>query len=304
MNIQEYSSNKKKIIDVALDKYLPSPNTKPGVIHRAMRYAVFSGAKRIRPVLTIASFEACRGKGNLIMPVSCAIELIHTYTIIHDDLPCMDNDDTRRGKPSCHKKFSEDIALLAGDALLTLAFQVLSEAGNVEVIKEISKAIGSCGTIGGQVVDILKEKPATEGSPAKSRAERGEPRRGETTPRLHSGQGVQKPDKGMERISFDYIASHKTGALFEAAVKAGAMIGLARRVEIDALSNFGRDIGWTFQLVDDLIDNDGYVKLYGSSFTRKKAEFLTKKAKDHLKIFGKRAKRLLEMADLILYRRY
>jgi len=154
MDIQEYIIAKKKIIDKALDKYLPASSLKPQVIHRAMRYSVFPGGKRIRPVFTIAAFEACGGKGDLAIPVACGIELIHSYTLVHDDLPCMDNDDFRRGKKSCHKKFGEDIALLAGDGLLTLAFQVIAESGNAKVIKEISKAVGTCGVIGGQVADI------------------------------------------------------------------------------------------------------------------------------------------------------
>ncbi|MFH1076872.1 MAG: polyprenyl synthetase family protein [Pseudomonadota bacterium] len=154
VDIKKYISNKKKLIDKALDSYLPSQKAKPQIIHKAMRYAVFPGGKRIRPILTIAGFEACGSTNNSIMPIACAVELIHTYTLIHDDLPCMDNDDYRRGRLSCHKKFDEGIALLTGDALLTLGFQLLSETGDADVVKEISKAIGSCGTIGGQVVDI------------------------------------------------------------------------------------------------------------------------------------------------------
>ncbi len=155
MQIEKYIAAKKKIIDKALDKYLPKSSLKPQVIHRAMRYSVFPGGKRIRPVFTIAAFEACGGRGGLAVPVACGIELIHSYTLVHDDMPCMDNDDFRRGKKSCHKKFGEDIALLAGDGLLTLAFQVIAESGSAETIKEISKAVGTCGVIGGQVADIL-----------------------------------------------------------------------------------------------------------------------------------------------------
>jgi len=155
MDIRDYINKKIQVIDSALNRYLPSSNTRPGLIHRAMRYAVFPGGKRLRPIFTIAGFEACGGRGNKILPLACAIELIHTYTLIHDDLPCMDNDDYRRGRLSCHKKFGEAIAVLAGDALLTLGFQLVSEAGNIDIIKELSQAIGSKGTIGGQVEDVL-----------------------------------------------------------------------------------------------------------------------------------------------------
>jgi len=257
MNIKKYIAKKKNAIDKALDRYLPCSETKPAVIHKAMRYAVFPGGKRIRPILTIASFHACGGKGNAIMPVACAIELIHTYTLIHDDLPCMDNDDYRRGKSSCHKKFNEAIALLAGDALLTLGFEL---AGKEDIVKEISRAIGSQGTIGGQVLDMAKGKK-----------------------------------------DLDYITSHKTGALFEAALKTGGLFKgkSVGKKKLLALSRFGRDIGFTFQLIDDLIDKDGYVKVYGAAHVRKMTGLLTRRAKTHLDIFGKKARILREIADVI-----
>lgn len=266
-DIRKYIDIKKETIDKALDRYLPSPKIEPHVIHRAMRYAVFSGGKRIRPILTITSFEACGGKGNSIMPLACAIELIHTYTLIHDDLPCMDDDDFRRGRSSCHRKFNEAIALLAGDALLTLGFQLLAEADNAEIIREVSMAIGSQGTIGGQVVDI-------EGSRQK-----------------------------MKKSELDYIARNKTGALFETAVKIGGIFKGAGEKKIQGLVNFGRLMGITFQLVDDLLDKDGYMKFYNEDYVERMAQLLTRKANDSLRAFGKNAIRLSEIAELILHRK-
>ena len=259
MNIKKYIADKKKIIDKALGRYLPAGSLKPQIIHKAMRYSVFPGGKRIRPIFAIAGFLACGGKGSSIVPVACGIELIHSYTLIHDDLPCMDNDDFRRGKKTCHKKFREDIALLAGDGLLTFAFQVIAESGNIDVIKEISKAIGTCGVIGGQVADIFGK------------------------------------DKDIE-----YVNLKKTAALFEIAVKSGGMIAGAGKRKISALGNFGRDIGLTFQLLDDIKDKDGYARLYSSRDAKEKVEFLAKRAKNHLNIFGKEAETLLSLADLIL----
>jgi len=192
------------------------------------------------------------------MPVACGIELVHSYTLVHDDMPCMDDDDCRRGKKTCHKKFGEGIALLTGDGLLTLAFQVIAESGNIDVIKEISKAIGTRGIIGGQAADILGK------------------------------------DKDIE-----YINLKKTAVLFEIAVKSGGIIKGASKREINALGDFGRDMGLVFQLLDDLKDKDGYVKLYGAGRAKEKAEFLTKRAKRHLKIFGKKAEVLLKLKDLI-----
>jgi len=171
----------------------------------------------------------------------------------------MDNDDFRRGKETCHKKFGEDMALLAGDGLLTLAFQVIADSGNIDVIKEISKAIGTRGTIGGQVADI----------------------------------------SGKSR-DIEYINLKKTAVLFEIAVKSGGIIKGADERRIKALGDFGRDIGIAFQLLDDLKDKDGYAKLYGAVCAKEKAGVTAKKAKSHLKIFGKKAETLLDLANLIL----
>ncbi|MEK7868499.1 MAG: polyprenyl synthetase family protein [Candidatus Omnitrophota bacterium] len=266
MDINEYITQKKKIIDKALNRYLPSNAAKPQIIHRAMRYSVFPGGKRIRPIFAIAGFEACGGKGNSIIPVACGIELAHSYTLVHDDMPCMDDDNFRRGKKTCHKKYGEDIALLAGDGLLTLAFQVIAESGSIKAIKEISKAIGTRGTIGGQAADIL-----AQGSRLKA-----------------------------QRKHIEYINLNKTATLFEVAVKSGGIIKGASKLEINALGNFGRHIGLTFQLLDDIKDKDGYVKLYGEYLTKEKARALANKAKSYLKIFGKKANRLAKLADLIL----
>lgn len=269
MDIRKYIAKNKNIIDKALNKSIPLSKTKPKLLHKAMRYSVFPGGKRIRPILTIASFEACGGKGNSILPVACGIELIHSYTLIHDDLPCMDNDDYRRGKLTCHKKFNEAIALLAGDALLTLGFQLLSESGNADIVKDASVAMGSCGVIGGQITDI--EKTRSE---------------------------IENNKRGL-----DYITSHKTGFLFASAVRAGGILKGVGNKKIQNLANFGRYIGFTFQLVDDLIDEDGYVKIYGVGHVRKMAKLLTERAKAQLGIFGKKASNLSAMADLILKRK-
>ncbi|MBU1888263.1 MAG: polyprenyl synthetase family protein, partial [Candidatus Omnitrophica bacterium] len=251
-DIRKYLDIKKKAINKALDKYLPSRETVPKVIHRAMRYAVFSGGKRIRPILTIASFEACGKKGDSIVPIACAVELIHTYTLIHDDMPCMDNDDLRRGKSNCHKKFNEAIALLAGDALLTFGFQLLSDSGNIEIAREVSRAVGSQGTIGGQVVDIDLHSAL----------------------RPCSGQAKRTPyHEGTEQVAhsaeLDYVVSNKTGALFRIACEAGAIFSNAGKKKIKALGDFGKNFGVTFQLVDDLIDKDGYIKVYGADHVEK-----------------------------------
>ena len=163
MNLKKYLQTRQKEIDRALDRYLPKANTKPATLHRAMRYSLFAGGKRLRPILCLAAAEACRGNIHNARPLACAIECIHTYSLVHDDLPCMDNDDFRRGRPTCHKVFGDGIAVLAGDALLTIAFEIASTAKPTSrydistLLREIAVAAGSQRLIAGQVADLEAE---------------------------------------------------------------------------------------------------------------------------------------------------
>src|SRR5213079_3140337 len=163
MNLKAYLGSRQKEIDRALDRYLPKASTKPATLHKAMRYSLFAGGKRLRPILCLAAAEACGGKIKKALPLACAIECIHTYSLIHDDLPSMDNDDLRRGRPTCHKVFGDGIAILAGDALLTIAFEIATHAKPVsrydlhDVLREIAEAAGSRKLIAGQVADLEAE---------------------------------------------------------------------------------------------------------------------------------------------------
>ncbi len=279
MNLNRYLDARKRLIDTTLDKYIPKPTEYPQVLHRSIRYVLFPGGKRIRPILSIVTCEACGGNIKDAILAACGIELIHTYTLVHDDLPSIDNDDFRRNKLTCHKKFGEAIAVLTGDALLTLGFEFLSKGDNSEkqlrIIREISRAIGTLGTIGGQVVDIQM---------AKSKEQR------------------VKSKRMKNRL--DYINLHKTASLIAASVKIGGILAGAEEERIEALEVFGKDIGVVFQLTDDLIDQDGYVKLLGRERTKTLAERLTQRAKNRLKFFGKRANILKGLADLILNRKF
>src|SRR6266702_3501031 len=160
MNLKAYLRSRQKEIDRALDRYLPKPKTKPTTLHRAMRYSLFAGGKRLRPILCLAAAEACGGKISNALPLACALECIHTYSLVHDDLPSMDNDDFRRGRPTCHKVFGDGIAVLAGDALLTIAFEIVSRTKptlgyNMSILwREIAVAAGSQRLIAGQVADL------------------------------------------------------------------------------------------------------------------------------------------------------
>ena len=280
-SIDNYLDEKRRLVDEALKRSLPKINEYPPIIHEAMRYSVFSGGKRVRPVLAMAVYELFDPEPEKILSFVSALEFIHTYSLIHDDLPCMDNDDYRRGKLSCHKKFGEDIALLAGDALLTLAFEVSSADKKnfssdkvLKVINEISKAIGSKGMVGGQVVDCQTKMTETD------------------IPLLQ------------------YIHIHKTGELFLASVKVGAILGGANKDEYSRLFSFGENIGLAFQIVDDILDkNTGnaqekskitYPAVFGESGSKDRAKDLIDKAMEQLEIFGEKSANLKKIAEYII----
>ena len=270
MKLRDYLRSRQKLIDAALDSYMPGENEYPREIHKAMRYSVFSGGKRVRPILVLAACEACGGNIKEAMAPACAIEMIHTYSLVHDDLPEMDDDDYRRGKPTCHKKFGHGIAVLAGDALLTFAFELLSGGRKPEVAIEImratAEAIGTSGMIGGQVVDI---------------------------------QNQIDPDLP----TLTYINARKTGALIAASCKIGALTARAPKRKMDALKRYGEYIGFTFQVIDDILDKEGFALALGVDGARREAARLINKAHRELEVFGKKARPLFELADFILNRK-
>ena len=235
--LKAYLNDRQNIVEDALTRYLPSEDNIPAEIFKAIRYSVFAGGKRIRPILCLAAVEALGGDIAQALPVACALELIHTYSLIHDDLPAMDNDDFRRGKPTSHKVFGEAIAILAGDALLTEAFNLLSRAEKVRihaerrlaVIQVIAQAAGISGMVGGQALDLLAEKT--------------------------------KPD--LEALSD--IHRRKTGALIVAAVKSGAIICGASEDKLQALTDYGMNIGLAFQIADDILNVEGDSRLMGKN---------------------------------------
>ncbi len=284
-----------RLVDAALDRFLPKAKTRPATIHEAMRYSLFAGGKRLRPVLCLASTEACGGSVEAALPPAAAVECIHTYSLIHDDLPCMDDDDLRRGRPTCHVKYGEGIAVLAGDALLTLAFEILAQTapsrrhGVAGYVSELAVASGSRHLIGGQVLDLEGEGSDILLSPAQLR----------------------------------YIHESKTAALLTTSIRLGAMTANATPAKLAALSTYGRSLGLAFQIIDDILDvtstpeklgksvgkdeataKSTYPALYGLEKSRKEAAKLTKQAHDALKPFAKKAERLHEIADYLLDRDY
>jgi len=275
-SIEKYLKEKRIAIKSILNKLLHSPRKHPQVIHRAMHYAVFGKGKRLRPILLIAAAEACGGKASDVLPAACAIEMVHTYSLIHDDLPAIDDDDYRRGKLSCHKKFGEAIAILAGDALLTRAFEALSQmrfpkegAVKSRVIAEVARAIGTEGMLGGQVEDI-------------------------------GALGMATREEKEKKLS--YIHSHKTGALINVALRVGATLAGASSGELKALDRYGRSFGLAFQITDDILDKKEkkeltYPRIYGLEASRKKVKSLVKNAKTQLKLFKKRGDLLKELID-------
>ena len=259
----------RKLIEKRLRELLPKASARPKTLHSAMRYSVFSGGKRLRPILAL---EACRlsgGKTKDALDAACAIEMVHTYSLIHDDLPSMDNDDYRRGKLSCHKKYGEATAILAGDALLTRAFGILARIKKRRVLNravtEFAKAIGSLGMVGGQEAD------------------------------LKSRSSLTKKKSG-------FITEHKTASLFKASMLLGAIFGSANTQKEQALTRFGLSFGMAFQLMDDSFDSDGYARIIGKRKTKNMALEFAKRANAQLRIFGKKADKLRALTKHVIAR--
>jgi geranylgeranyl diphosphate synthase type II len=225
--VEEYLKQASMRVNAAMEKYLPAETEQPADLHKAVRYSIFAGGKRLRPALALASFEACGGHGDDILLAACALEMTHTFSLIHDDLPCMDNDDFRRGRPTNHKVFGEALAILAGDSLLVYAFELIARAGKPECVTTLARALGTKGMLGGQVVDIQSE-----------------------------GKKV-----GLETVN--YIHHHKTAALIEGSLVIGAQMADASPEVIRGLSAFGNKIGLTFQIVDDVLDLEQTTEVLG-----------------------------------------
>jgi geranylgeranyl diphosphate synthase type II len=258
-----------QLVNDALQRLLPSAQQAPAVIHDAMRYCIFSGGKRFRPLVALGACEAVGAPARRALPVACAVELIHSYSLVHDDLPAMDNADERRGQPSCHRKYGEGNAILVGDALLTLAFECLSRDGTpnaLAIIRTIGLASGTAGLIGGQVLDL---------------------------------QAISQPRTATERTLLG-IAEQKTAALIMASAVAGALAGGGRPTQINPLRRYGRDVGLAFQLIDDVHDREGLAQAMGTDAAQAQAERLIARAVNALGPFGKRASILRQLAAWLL----
>ena len=280
LTLSEYLEARGRLVDDALDTYLPPASHEPRIIHEAMRYSVFAGGKRLRPLLVLAVAEACDGEPAHALSVACAVELIHTYSLIHDDLPAMDNSDTRRGRPTCHIAFGEAIAVLTGDALHALAFALIADAAAavgaeraLAVSREIAGAIGTGGMVGGQVLDLIGEQPM-----------RG------------NASAVNSRFELVREIHL-----RKTGKLIRASVLAGAMLAGADERAIAALGRYGERVGLAFQIVDDILDVEGSLealgKTAGSDERKQKATY---PAVHGLDASRQRARTLLDEAQAAL----
>jgi geranylgeranyl diphosphate synthase, type II len=293
MDLKRYLVARQKEVDRALDRFLPKATVPPATIHKAMRYSLFAGGKRLRPILCLAAAEACGGKTKAALPHACAVECIHTYSLIHDDLPSMDNDDLRRGRPTCHKVFGDAIAILAGDALLTVAFEIATHAVPVsryklrDVFHEITQAAGSRKLIAGQVADLEAE-----------------------------GQRIT-------RAQLRSIHENKTAALLTSSIRLGAMAANASAKQLAAVTTFGRALGLAFQVIDDILDvtqtSDKLGKSAGKDIAAQKATYpsvigleksrvearrLTRRARAALEPLGEKAAVLRALADYLLAREY
>jgi geranylgeranyl diphosphate synthase type II len=292
-DLKTYLTQRCQIIDAALDQCMPSDETRPVSLHKAMRHSVFAGGKRLRPILTLAAAEACGGTIEKAMPSACAVECLHTYSLIHDDLPCMDDDDMRRGVPTCHIVFGEAIALLAGDALQALAFELTAQTPATSrhtaasLVSELARTAGSLHLVGGQVADL---------------------------------EGEQKK---LPLDDLRFVHEGKTAALLTTSIKLGAMSADATPEQLRALHDFGMATGLAFQIIDDILDvtqtseklgksagkdvaseKSTYPALLGLDLSRAEAHRLTTAAHDALAIFGEKGTRLRELADYLLNRDY
>ncbi|NEP01457.1 MAG: polyprenyl synthetase family protein [Symploca sp. SIO2E9] len=291
-DLSAYLKERKAQVDTALDSSLPLAY--PDKIYEAMRYSLLAGGKRLRPILCLASCELTGGTVKMAMPTACALEMIHTMSLIHDDLPAMDNDDYRRGKLTNHKVYGEDIAILAGDGLLAYAFEYIAAHTKdvpapqvLQVIAQLGRAVGASGLVGGQVVDLESE------------------------------------GKSIDEATLSYIHTHKTGALLECCVVCGAILAQTSEIEQERLSRYAKNIGLAFQIVDDILDITAtqeelgktagkdlraqkatYPSLWGLEASKVQAQQLVDQAKVELEPFGEKARPLLALADFFTKRTY
>jgi len=293
-DLDGYLKDRRALVDAALERLLPGEDAPPPTVHRAMRYSVLAGGKRLRPILVIAGAEAVGAPAATVMPTACALEVIHTYSLIHDDLPAMDDDDYRRGRLTNHKVFGDAVAILAGDALLTLAFKLVAENAALvtdarvvcDVVAAIAQASGTNGMVGGQVVDIESE------------------------------------GKAVTAETLEYIHRNKTAALLRASLWAGVRLGGGDAAALAAITAAGQSLGLAFQIVDDILDVEGslealgktagsdarkqkatYPALHGLEASRREARRLIDEAKSRLTVFGDRATPIRALADFIVERK-
>jgi len=248
MDIKGYLSNRKEIIDKAILSFVPRGEKYTRTLHDAVKYSLMSGGRRIRPILVLAACEAVSGGFKNAIPAAAAIEMIHTYTLIHDDLPAMDDDDLRRGKPTCHRVFGEDVAILAGDLLNTLAFQIIAENYKDKagvIISELSRSLGINGIVGGQIADLWSK------------------------------------GKKIGRDELEFISVHKTAFLFIASVRMGAMVGGASGAVMKKLTGYATNLGLAFQIIDDIFDHTGReISSYPAVLGLDKSRLIAKKMLD------------------------
>jgi geranylgeranyl diphosphate synthase type II len=307
----EYLDRALARVEEALSSYLPAVDTAgdaecPARLATAMRYSVLGGGKRLRPVLCLMAAEACGGDPGAALPAACALEMVHTYSLIHDDLPAMDDDDLRRGRSTCHRAFDEATAILAGDGLLTLAFEVVArevrpQAAALECVLILAEAAGPLGMVAGQMADLQAEGRAEFSQPA----EDGEP----------------ELEPSATLAALESIHRRKTGALLRAPLRMGGVIARAPKAYVDALDRYGRAVGLAFQIVDDLLDVQGdeaklgkrvgkdselgkwtYPRFLGVDGSRRRARQLADEAMAALEPFGPRGDRLKDLALALLER--
>ena len=288
--LRAYLDRRRRLVDRSLGQCLPRAGAYPPVIHQAMRYSVLAGGKRLRGILCLAACDAVGGRLREVLSTACALECIHAYSLIHDDLPAMDDAATRRGKPACHRRYGEGVAILAGDALLALGFEWLARGNHaprrLQALKAVAQVTGTSGLVGGQVMDLVWQQGQGSGV-------RGQGLRATSDERRATNRA---------RKLMTYINANKTAKLMSISTKVGALLGGVNAGQVRALERYGFHLGLTFQLTDDLLDHEGMAAVLGDADTRHLARRTAQRATQQLHGFGRTAEPLRQLAEFIVWR--
>ena len=299
--LRAYLDRRRRLVDRSLSQLLPRAGAYPPVIHQAMRYSVLAGGKRLRGILCLAACDAVGGRPQEVLSAACALECIHAYSLIHDDLPAMDDAATRRGKPACHRRYGEGVAILAGDALLALGFEWLARGNHaprrLQALREVARIAGTDGLVGGQVMDLAWQQDTGRRAHGSGYKMKKQSKTSDALTMNHAPGAMRQAQRLLE-----YINANKTAKLISISAKTGALLGGGNAGQVRALERYGFHLGLTFQLTDDLLDHEGMAAVLGEADTRRLARRTAQRATQQLHGFGRTAEPLRQLAECIVWR--